>query len=532
MMFAFNIVLCLALAASAALAVLAAAAWARREGRPARYVLAAAVGFLAAAWAATAGTGLRGGYDNEHDFHSLSADFFRGSGRHSPVSKEHSPVLLFWLSDRLSGGSLEAILVTQRLAWSASAALVFAAMLASGAGLFAAFLAAGAYLFHFLSILNTYAFATTNGNVLYLLSAVCALAGLFDPARDPLRNLLWFLSSALLVLASRFEFVPLLAAGAAMSAVGSGWPGRLLKARGLRRAAWIAGCAVFLGAAAYWAWVLVRGGMIPKPGDERWALFSRMAESVDFHLGEHDLSPLFGIPSRLASWIFGGVLVLVLVRGRRSPTLLWRVFLAGWALYLPLFFPPISEYPLHSMRHHLYFLLPFLFLCGVLMDDLFVDPRAPLWGIASLGLAGYLGLNACHARSLDAEARTNDIEWRFLYKTRRSWPAGCRAAYPFADVRGELLRKYFPFEEPGGASGSGCILVYRSPHRDVLRGSLWGREPRAEDEERFYGPAFEEETFQHRFYTVWNDPKRAGPGDFTEVKDPIPLKIGFYRLPL
>ncbi|MFA5139175.1 MAG: hypothetical protein WC728_08070 [Elusimicrobiota bacterium] len=519
-----------AFAASLGFALRAAVRWTWKPDGRTWLRAGVAAGLFLVAWGATRSTPLRGGFDDEHDFGCMAVEFFRPLAQ-APVDREKSPLLAFWLSDRLSGRSLDGILAAQKLLWFGSSLLVFGLLLRAGASPPASLLCAGLLLFHHLSILNTYTFSTTNANVFYLLSALCALAGLFRESGDAVADLAWFLAASFLVFTSRYEFMPVLFFGLALSAVKSSWPRRLLSERGWRMLAWISCCGAFAAGCCGWTVILLRdmrayglrtaGTMTLGPME--------FARNIRHHLGWNNLTPILGVTPRSACWLAGAMLAVVLFVGwrrrDRGPAWPWRIFLAGWIVYVGAIYAPYALYPLHTMRLHLYFSIPFLLLAGVLADDLFAASRAWPWAAAALVLAAYLPLNARYVRSLDGELRTNDIEWQFLYRMRRSWPDGCLATYPLADTRRGFLRKYFPFVPMEDISGLGCRLIYRSPYRSVL-GRGFQPAAESEDPERFYGGAFQEERFLHRFYTVWHGPGHEG---HSETVEPIPVRVGFYH---
>ena len=430
----------------------------------------------------TQGTSLRGGYDNGHDFEYLSENFIKWIHlNHIPLSngeKELSPLAMFSLMDCVSRFSLDGILLGQKILWFLSSLLVFAISRRAGLKHFSASLAAGLLFFNFLSILNTYAFSTTNANVFYLLSAVYALVSFLRTNHESriLPFLGWLFMASFLVLTARYEFFPVIAGGFILS----------LPFRGMNqiRASWryhrhgkyafLAMLTIFLSTCIWWGLRLIRTTHYNGPHKDNLLSLAQFMRNLSFQIGTQNMSAVF----RLPNYIFPGItLALLLLSGFASLKtetdkkfrLLWCCFVAIWILYFSAIFAPLSIYPLQFIRHHLYFFLPFVFLTGLSTDalGLLIMPHmkpAIRGSIVLVCLLIYTTFNLRHVFALQSELRTNDLEWEFLHTIRRHWPGNCKVI-GFSDRSG-ILRKYFPpldVQDLSQLSTNDCLLFYRSP---------------------------------------------------------------------
>lgn len=491
--------------------------------------LAVALGVFALCCFITRGTVLRGGYADDHEFGQMSLDFFSlapdAVKRVAEWPDKHMGALpMLSLFDTLGGHSLAGVLAGQKALWLFCGLLLFGALRKTGFGLAAAAAGAAALCSSFLVLAATYSFSTVNAAIFYVCSAIYGLASLMkaEKPRDAPAALALFLTASALVWASRFEFLPALIWGFAL-ALWNGGASALARAwrrDGLGKAGLAALTAAFAAFVLGWLKVLVT----LQPSNEQMSLsVLEIPRNVAHHLGAQNLSPLTGAPPEAVVVLAAGALALSGVlawraRRRRPELLFWAAFLAGWILYFAVVYAPDSGAVmvpgdrLFNFRHDLYFFVPFAFLAGLLVE---LTTPAPA---ALAAIAVYAGLNVMQARALQADWRTNDKEWQFLYNARRDWPAGCRAVYPAWDHRGWLLHKYFPFQKFPDATGSGCYLLYRSPQETVFVDRRFDASP--EELARLRGPAWREETFAHRPYTNYPD----------ELKEPVPVTMGFYRL--
>lgn len=505
-----------------------ALAWARRCGPKralgALLLLIAAFGLWAAAFR---GVSPRGGYDNEHDISLLCMSALGGSGPEMLMhNKEASPLFMVAVADALSGFSLGAVLSLNRLLMFASGVMFFLCALRAGLGLPAALLAFVLYSFSFLAGLNANTLSTTPANMFFLFSALFAAVSM-EAGRSGLRGLAWALAAFFLVWTSRYELAVFPAMALLFSLVSPSGEARALLADPRRRAAALA--LAGLTAALCLAWAAA--GISPAGyNGPSLSLALRLFENLAHHLDARNLAQFFPAASGLAGWAVLLALAASLygaARSGRRAGLAW-VCLAAACVYTSAVFTTRDLYPLHFMRHQLYFSVPFaaLFSAAAASLPALRFPRAA----ASFGrpllaavCAAFIYLNAAAAARLEPESRTNDQEWRLLLEAAGKWPEGCFLLYPGGDNRGLLLGKYFPTQDLRSGVMPSCLLKYVPPSASRF---LFPGTPPPQEYNPFSGVyagaadrPFAEKKFLHKFYTVW---------DGVETREEFPVRAGFY----
>ena len=500
------------------------AAWARAGRALPRAALAAAfaAAFLAGHFAFS-GVSNRGGYDNGHDFQYLGASFADLRGLNRTFSgKEVSPLLLDAAGDALSGRSLAAVPLKNRALMFLAAVLLFACLRELGAGRSGAFLGFALFYFSFLAALNARTFSTTPANVFYLCLALYAAARFETSRRDP-GGLAWALCALFLVWTGRYELAPLPGALLAVSLLRPGGALRSLLAAGSRRAAGLtllAACAAACG-----AWLLVMIGSGEYNGPSGGELLKPAAHFA-YQLWEKNIAVFSSLPL-WACWLAAAACAAAVLlpagtaRGGGRPV-------AGAVLlccvYVSVVFLPQDLYPLHFMRHQLYFLLPFCLLAALAWDAVWRERLTAVRLALLLLLCGvYLRANSAAAAALEPERRTNDEEWAVMSSAAAAWPRGCALAYGQDDHRRGVLGKYLPLLSGDcSAPPPACVYKYLPAHCQVFGGPEENR-PRG-----CAGPwlpaaaagrALAEASFPHRFYTIFAR---------EENRLPVPVRVGFY----
>jgi len=481
-------------------------------------------GVFGALLAASADVPMRSGYDNDHSFDDLSFRF------HSPgawgvvgsYKKELSTLAGVSFVDILSGQRLEGILAANRILWPVCAVLTGAVLLELGAGLAGATVGAGLFGLSFLSIINAHTFSTTNWNLFYIL---CCLLSVCRLLRDSagLSDWIWFFCASFLMLTSRFEFTPVIALILFIVA----WRG--LKAGGGGKILPVL-FAIWAGVCALWAFHL--RGMASE--NLFMPHYSEMFGNIAGQLGESNLSIVSGLSSDFWGWAGVSVMgvcaiVSMILAFRKSREWLPPAWLLLWLAYFALIFRPLEVYPLHFVRHQLYFFLPFCLFSGWAAAHIF---RLLKWRWLPVAVSavfflvyGEAGVRA--ARSYNSSLRTDDIEWQFLLNARRAWPGNC-SIITDSRKRELLLRKYFPYAGQESTRADDCLLFYRPVFSTII----------VERDDRFYAISpgnglvmdvnystpWLEQKFRHRFYTTFF----GWYGQAREVREPIPLTLGLY----
>ena len=478
----------------------------------------------------TAKVPLRGGYDNNHDFDYAGMEFFKLSDIEIGISqKEYSPQLGLALVDEASGFSLPGISIANKMLWPVWTALIFCALLELEAGIYGAVFGAGLLALSFLAILNSYSFSTTAWNMFFIASAVLATARLLKDAPVCAETVAWFFCSSFLVLMGRYEIWPVFLPPLAMVLFS-------------QRKKLLSGWTLYLPLIEVWAlfcggWLVYLHKVNTYNGPREWrALYNFTAQ-----LGSQNLSRSLGLPPMAVIFIVGAffallVTLIILSAKTRRAIIIRTAWLAVWLYYFSVIFMPLELYPLHFMRHNLYFYLPVCILAGLAVSALELlscSAKKVAFAFCGLLLLVYGIANVKTALALNGELRTNDLEWQFLLKTRKDWPSNCVAVYPYNDSRFDIISKYFPFAWPEAAASSDkCLLVYKSPVHNVVQVMFAEQDKPTDDFIKFLSPDYSNPvratTFTHRFYTIWHG---GGKGNLNlETLEPVPVTIGFYKV--
>lgn len=494
----------------------------------------------------------RGGYDNNHDFLCIGQKFFTLQPAGLLSFKELSPLFTDGISDILSGYSLSAILWKNRLLPVLSIFIFFTGLRHLKAGIAVSAAGTAFLFFNFLSALNASSFSTTSANMFIWLLSLLALFDAYASPGPSARSLAWIMSSMVLVISARFEFLPvnILLCAALLISKPTEERARFLKPLNLLI---LAAGVCLLG---FWtAHVL--------SVDIAHQLSGRNVSSLEtliYQLGAHNLGVITGVaPVRAGSFgdylgrdtaltsgsaILSGLFLLTALTGTIAGCLAdrkqvkWNLgllsILALWISYFTFIFIPLDKYPLHFIRQQLYFFLPFayLFTLGLngfeTMAKRSSGGRRVFFALCAAGIAAYAVLNARVALGLNRQLRTNDREFEFLMKAQRSWPKGCLAVHPAynsANARVGLIKKYFPVlpEVKHTESSNQCQLKYVSAEPAIFTST---RPSHLEQVPLIAGPGdfpWRAISFNHGFYTTF----RQG---VLETHEPIPVTIGFFRL--
>ncbi len=509
----------------------------------------------AESWAALGGTAAfclavssllpaRGGYDNNHDFLYLGQQFFTSRPSVMLMFKEAAPLFTDGLSDLLSGSSLSAVLWKNRLLPLLSLAVFFSGLRRLGAGVPAS-AAASAFLFlNFLTPLNASAFSTTSANMFIWLTSLLAIADAWAAPGPGPAGVSWIMSGLVLVAASRLEFLPanLLLLAAMAAAKARGRDRRFFSAGAMAAAAAWAVPAVIWGLRALRSGPAGQVGGTPEPlrnffyqlGTVNFGVITGLTPGFG-HWGRAVDSSIHAGPAALCSAFLllcaagasAGALAEPRAARRWAAALL---LLSVWSAYFSFIFLPMDLYPLHFMRHQLYFLVPFACLFALAAEGFarLAGPRRPaaVWGACLSFCLLYAVANARAALSFNRELRTNDIELSFLMEAQAAWPADAYAVFPARtrlNSRHGLLLKYFPAPPDCPDGQPRRLLKYVSPEPLVIRDRRASPLTQPPLEPGPPGSAWRNIKFAHRFYTAYS-------GSVRETEDPLPVTAGFYEM--
>lgn len=475
---------------------------------------------------------VRGGYDNNHDFDYLSRSFF--DIKQVPMivgEKEASPLITDGISDIVSDYSLDAVLMKNRLLifWAAVilAAILFKLKLCYSS----AMVGFGLFCFNFLVILNANTFTTTCSNVFFFLSSLFAIVCFQSEKKNKRGNLVWMLSAMFLTLTGRYELFIISFMG--FLTVAAIYLNKRESRFDIFKKHPLFSCGMSAYAFICLLWIAHISGFTSYNGPGMGEAFNLM-ENLKYQLIERNAAFFMNQSSLIVPILIVSSFFMLFLRslkdGKKSAeNLTIGLFIIVWIMYFSIIFKPLDLYPLHFMRHRLYFFIPFVFLAAFAWDCAifflrrirFVQILKP--AAALLLILTYALLNIRAVESLQNERRTNDIELDFLSKTQREMGNDYVIVYPSFDGRFFLLKKYFPFYENCSLIKEDRHVKYISPESFIMRrkGDMIQRyspfKPNyvSEDDEAVF-----ETAFNHKFYTAWSG---------AETRLEIPIEIGFYR---
>ncbi|MBU2529765.1 MAG: hypothetical protein KKD35_01895 [Elusimicrobia bacterium] len=474
---------------------------------------------------------VRGGYDNNHDVEYLSRSFFDVKQINMVVgSKEASPLITDGISDVISGFSLNTILVKNRLVIFFSALILFALFIKLKLDYTAAVLGFGFFYFNFLAILNGNTFSTTSSNMFFWLSSFFAIVCFQSEKKNIKSNFIWVLSAIFLVLTSRYELFIISFIGF-LIALGIFIRERKLRFTAIRKyRAFGFVMATYLGIC--FLWITHVRGFASYNGPNLGETFN-LLENFKYQLIEHNVALFMPQASLLVPVLVLLSFFLILYRGLDDKGKLAKNFIAGpfimfWIAYFSIIFVPLDLYPLHFMRHRLYFFVPFIILIAFAWDSFifflrrlrFLKILKPLMVLALIII--YVLANIRAVDSLQSERRTNDIELNFLSESQREMADKYIVIYPAFDSRFFLLKKYFPFYEDCSINKEAEYLKYISVEKFIIERKeniIQNYHPLKPGYVKAKDNAVFKTSFNHKFYTMFSD---------REKRAEIPIEIGFY----
>ncbi|MCG2726809.1 MAG: hypothetical protein L6420_11275, partial [Elusimicrobia bacterium] len=482
---------------------------------------------------------IRGGYDNNHDFEYLSNDFF--DTKYIQVffgKKEASPLITDGISDTISGFSLDAILIKNRLLIFFTALILLAILLKLKLDYSAVILGFGLFYFNFLSILNANTFATTSSNIFFWMSSLFAIVCFQAEKKNIKSNLIWLLSAMFLTLAGRYELFIVSFLGF-LTVVGIYFKERKIGLNIVKEHIFLSsGVVAYFIICLLWLIHIISsmsyngpdiGDALDLLGNLNYQLIERNAAFFMSHASL--VVPLFMLFS----------FFIILLRGLENKenygkSLIIGSFLALWIIYFSIIFKPLDLYPLHFMRHRFYFFIPFIILFAFAWDTMifflrriaislprcikFIQILKPI--TATLLILAYALLNIRTVESLQNEKRTNDIELEFLSKAQREIGKDNIIIYPAFDSRVFLLQKYFPFIESCSLSKGLRYMKYVSSEKFIMRRKgniIQNYHPLKPNYISKDDKVAIKISFKHKFYTMFSD---------METRNEIPIEIGFY----
>ncbi|MBO4555693.1 MAG: hypothetical protein J5706_02960, partial [Elusimicrobiales bacterium] len=151
---------------------------------------------------------VRGGYDNNHDFASISLKMDWSPAMYS--YKEIAPIMVKQLIDKSSGYKLSAILTANRLIPVLSMLILYAALRISKAGKTGSLAGTALLFLNFHTFLNASSLGTASLAAFVFISAMASLLNLAAKEKITEKDLIWIFSSAIIAAMTRIEHLPAL----------------------------------------------------------------------------------------------------------------------------------------------------------------------------------------------------------------------------------------------------------------------------------------------------------------------------------
>jgi len=459
---------------------------------------------------------IRGGYDNNHDFDSISSQIWT-PGMFS--YKEASPIFLKHIADKISGNSLAAILTGNRLLPLFSMLIFYAGLRRSGAGK-AGSLAGTVLLFlNFHTFLNASSLSTATSAAFIFITAIAALLDFY--AKDSISHydIAYIFSASILTAMSRIEHVPALCILGAMA-----FYVKFMQKKSVfsdRRCIF----AFFAGILCLAICVLFQMNFNP----QRLLIKSSFIDNFNMHMMAENFDIIFSpesanaFPQRLhpLSWRTM-LLALFLAAGLNIQDRKTKEFFpvpcatAAAFVYFMAIYSWHDNFPLHFMRHRI-FMLALMSMLGAYSIKAIYETALHYMPGQKKSLAvlifvlceAYSVLNVNTAKSLDSLMRTNDLEWALLLKAQPEIKGKYRIMTSDPSYqRDEFLKLYFSAD----MHSEKPLLFYASPdiytfNRKNLQNDKW-LEP------------FRTYAYRHFFHTTFNE----------ESHKTIMVKPGFYKI--
>jgi len=396
----------------------------------------------------------RSGYDNNHGFMCLATEFFTTTPGALLSFKEVSPLFTDGITDLVSGNSIAAILWKNRLLPALSVFVFFTGLRRLGAGITLSAAGSAFFLLNFLSLLAASSFSTTSANIFIWLVSLLALFDAYAAKAAGARSLAWIMSSLVLVISARFEFLPvnllLLTALLLVNRIAH-------KTRTFKTLPVIVLAAGVCFIALWGAHILkhynpgqVGSGLFPlisfiyQLGTLNLAIIAHGGQTIAEHYATSRNLRVLGLaatPAALIGFLIFtlpgvGIFIRAALKKTAKGALAAPAILTLWIIYFSTIFVPLSQYSLHFIRHQLYFFLPFAYLFILALAGFesavarLPGRRATLfYALCWAGIAAYAALNARAALAFNGELRTDDRELAFLMEAQRAWPR-TSAAFP------------------------------------------------------------------------------------------------------
>ena len=371
---------------------------------------------------------VRGGYDNNHDFHSLGNSISKTKTLFS--FKEVSPIFLKSPIDIASNYSLAALLTFNRALPLLSLFLFYAGLRSIGSGIISSLLASVFLFLNFHLFLNASSFSTTSANFFTLISSFTAFSACFAKQKISDEDIIWLFSAIIITSMARIETVP------ALFIMGIG----LLYEKGKVKVP------ILNSFSSKFLSIL---GTICLMPCLYFQLFRLSCNSIklarinnpfivfNMQMIEENLAILFSpVPAEafpknsdigIGTFIFIAIIICIFfyVKDKRNSGRIPALAYLLTAIYFSIIYYWQDLYPLHFIRHRILFMIPFAALIPFLLRHInniiskIKISRQLKYFFSAFFCISYFLLNISTAKALNNELRSNDLEWNLLLKEQK-----------------------------------------------------------------------------------------------------------------
>lgn len=395
---------------------------------------------------------VRGGYDNNHDFQSMGNRI--SNTKILFLFKEVSPIFLKSSVDIASNYSLAALLTFNRTLPLLSLFLFYAGLRSIGSGIISSLLASGFLFLNFHLFLNASAFSTTSANFFILISSFTAFSVCFAKQKIVCEDIIWLFSAIIITSMARIETVP------ALFIMGIGLLYEKVKVKVPILNSFSSKFLSILGTICLMPCLYFQLFRLSE-NSIKLARINNPFIVFNMQMIEENLAILFStVPAEafpknsnigLGIFIFIPIIICILfyVKNKRNSDRIPALGYLLTAIYFSIIYCWQDNYPLHFMRHRLFFMIPFAALIPFLLRHINNNffkiriSRQLKYFFSAFICISYFLLNISTAKALDNELRSNDLEWALLLKEQKFIRENYLVINDFSSPKADIIKLYF-----------------------------------------------------------------------------------------
>ena len=461
---------------------------------------------------------VRGGYDNNHDFQIMGNSI--SETKTLFLYKEVSPVFLKSSIDIASNYSLAALLTFNRALPLLSLFLFYAGLRSIGSGIISSLLASVFLFLNFHLFLNASSFSTTSANFFTIISSFTAFSACFAKQKISDEDIIWIFSATIITSMARIETVPaLFIMGIGLlyekrkvkDPILNSFSGKFLSILGI---ICLMPCLYFQLFKLSYSTIGLASTYTPL----------KIISLFHMQMIEENLAILFSpVPAEafpknikigIGIFIFIAIIICIFsyVKNKKNSDRIPALAYLLTAIYFSLLYSWQDLYPLHFMRHRLFFMIPFAalipFLLRYINDIIFKIriSRQLKYFFSAFFCISYFLLNISTAKALDNELRSNDLEWALLLKEQKFIRENYLVTERILSAKQDMLNLYYR-----NASSKPLKRIIYMPSDYITHTKKRNWEVR-------YAVPFRTIKFKHAFHTTFQN----------ETHEKIIIQPGFY----